>query len=207
MGVTAKLCEDFDQAMPAGPYTLDAAATIDTTKPFSGTKSVHYKKPARATFLTFSRQFPVNDMWGRLMLFMANPPKGDPHWDFIRSDNGGKTQWSIGGQFGNFELVCDPPDNGLDSKTPFPGNAWVCIQWHFGFDPATRKTAFLAKVNGQAVDKGMFNGPVGRNDWVAGPWSNLQIGWEVFGSTPAPEFWVDDVAFGDQEIPCPAPPK
>ena len=48
----------------------------------------------------------------------------------------------------------------------------------------------------------MFTGPKG-NDWKAGPWKNLQIGWEVFGGTAAPEFWVDDVAFGGKPIPCP----
>jgi hypothetical protein len=31
------------------------------------------------------------------------------------------------------------------------------------------------------------------------------VGYEVFGSAPI-EFWIDDLAFGDQAIPCPAAP-
>ena len=109
-----------------------------------------------------------------------------------------EVDWSVG------EILQTLKRNGLDSNTPFPGNKWVCLQWHYGFDPNGNKTAFLAQVDGTPVDKGMFTGPKG-TDWQASAWKNLQIGWELFGSGGAPEFWVDDLAFGEQPIPCPSP--
>jgi hypothetical protein len=42
--------------------------------------------------------------------------------------------------------------------------------------------------------------------WKSGRWTDLTIGWEIFGGSYATEFWIDDLAFGEQEIPCPAAP-
>jgi hypothetical protein len=205
MGVTSKFCSDFEDGM-AGADRVSAGIVVDATKAFSGTKSLHFKPTNNGPyFATFTKQFPFNHMFGRLMFFMANRPTNGSHWDFVRAANAGSTQWSIGGQFGNFELVCDPPDNGLDSTTPFPADKWVCLQWEFSFDPNGGKTLFVTKADGMVVNKGMVMGPKG-DDWRAGAWRNLEVGWEVFQSVPTrPEFWVDDLAFGEQEIPCPAP--
>ena len=210
-GVTnAKFCDDFEGMGMPGAFTMGAGITIDGTKARSGTKALHFKVGG-ASFVTFTKQFPVNDLYGRLMLFMSSTPGTSNHWDLIRSNSTivriqgkGPPQWSIGGQFGKFELVCDPPDNGIDSNTPFPGGKWVCIQWHFGFDPNGNKTTFLAQVDGMPVDKGMFTGPKG-TDWQASAWKDLAIGWELFPGGASPEFWVDDLAFGEQPIPCPGP--
>jgi hypothetical protein len=198
-GVTSKICDDFEGAK--GDYTAGAGITVDTTKPHSGTKSLHFNKPGNGSYLRYSKQFPMNSMHGRLMFFMAKTPTTTSHWNWLVSKNS-KTEWSIGGQYGKFELVCDPPDNGLDSNTAFPEGKWVCLQWQFSYDPAGGKTTFVTKIDGTTVDKGMVMGPKG-NDWQAGPFEELKIGWEIFGSGAAPEFWVDDLAFGDQPIACP----
>jgi hypothetical protein len=202
-GFQGKFCDDFEGAGMAGAYTLGNNITVDGTRAFSGTKSVHFK-PTGTSYMSFTKQFPYNDMHGRLMFYFLKAPTTNSHWNWVISDNNGGTQWSIGGMYGKFELVCDPPDNGIDSKTPFPEGKWVCLQWQFGFDPNGGKTTFVTKIDGQVVDGGMIMGPKG-NDWRAGPWKNLKIGWEVFGSSPPPEFWVDDLAFGEAPIPCPTP--
>jgi hypothetical protein len=207
-GVTAKFCDDFEKqtgTVPVGDFTVSGSGiTVDGTKPFGGTKSLHFKPGTRAQ-LTFTKQFPFNDEHGRMMLFMAKTPTTSSHWDIIQSDNGGGTQWEIGGQFGNFELVCDPPDNGLDSKTRFPDAKWVCLQWEFKYAGPGADTSFLAQVDGVPVDQGQFTGANSKGEkWVAGPWRDLKIGWEIFGSAAAVEFWIDDLAFGEQAIPCPA---
>ncbi len=209
VGVTAKFCDDFEKqtgTVPVGDFTVSGSGiTVDGTKPFGGTKSLHFKPGTKAQ-LTFTKQFPFNDEHGRMMLFMAKTPTTSSHWDIIQSDNGGGTQWEIGGQFGNFELVCDPPDHGLDSKTRFPEAKWVCLQWEFKYAGSGADTSFLAKVDGVPVDQGQFTGANSKGEkWTAGAWRDLMIGWEIFGSAVAVEFWIDDLAFGEQAIPCPAP--
>ena len=195
----------------SGDYTVSDGVVVDTSKAFSGTQSLHFlkmPKPAGQTpNIRFTKQFPLasNDMHGRVMLYMAQTPKTSSHWNFITSSNSGNTEWSIGGQYGNFELVCDPPDNGLDSKTPFPGGKWACMQWEFKY-PGNTNTTFVTKVDGVSVDQGEFTGANSKGEkWVAGTWNNLKLGWEIFGSSDIDvEFWIDDLAFGEQVIPCPA---
>lgn len=214
-GVTnAKFCQDWDKlgiGKPSGDFSVSEGVVVDSTKAFSGGQSLHFlkqSKPASGTpNIRFTKQFPLasNDMHGRVMLFMAQTPRTDDHWNFITSSNSGGTEWSIGGQYGNFELVCDPPDHGLDSKTAFPGGKWVCVQWEFKA-PASGDTTFVTKVDGAAVDQGEFTGANSKGEkWKAGAWNNLKLGWEIFGSSDTDvEFWLDDVAFGEQVIPCPA---
>jgi hypothetical protein len=144
-------------------------------------------------------------MHGRVMVLMAQTPKTSSHWNFITSSNSGGTEWSIGGQYGNFELVCDPPDNGLDSKTPFPDAKWVCLQWQFKY-AGNDNTTFVTKVDGVSVDQGEFTGANSKGEkWKAGTWNNLKLGWEIFGSSDIDvELWIDDLAIGEQVIACPA---
>jgi hypothetical protein len=214
-GVNAKFCEDWDKlpmGKPSGDYSVSSSGVVvDTSKAFSGAQSLHFlkmAKPAGGTpNINFTKQFPLatNDMHGRVMVFMAQTPKTTSHWNFITSSNSGGTEWSIGGQYGNFELVCDPPDNGLDSKTPFPDATWVCLQWQFKY-PGNDNTTFVTKVDGVSVDQGEFTGANSKGEkWKAGTWNNLKLGWEIFGSSDIDvEFWIDDLAIGEQVIACPA---
>ena len=80
------------------------------------------------------------------------------------------------------------------------------MQWEFEY-PGNDDTTFVAKVDGVAVDKGQFTGANSSGEkWKAGTWGNLRFGWEVFGSSDIDvEFWLDDLAFGEQPIACPAP--
>lgn len=195
---------------PSGDFSVSNGVVVDATKAFSGTQSLHFMKVPKGDDATpnieFTKQFPLGtqDMHGRAMVFMAATPQTTSHWNFITSRNSGDTEWSIGGQYGKFELVCDPPDNGLDSKTPFPGGKWACFQWQFKY-PGNDDTTFVTKVDGVSVDQGEFTGENSKGEkWKAGTWQNLKIGWEIFGNSDIDvEFWVDDLAFGEQPIPCP----
>lgn len=209
----AKFCEDWDKlpaGKPSGAFSVSSGVVVDTSKAFSGTQSLHFQKltkPASGTpNINFTQQFPLasNDMHGRAMIFMAQTPQTTSHWNFITSSNNGGTEWSIGGQYGKFELVCDPPDNGLDSKTAFPGGKWVCMQWQFKY-PGNDNTTFVTKIDGVSVDQGEFTGANSKGEkWKAGTWGNLKLGWEIFGSSDIDvEFWVDDLAFGEAPIACP----
>jgi hypothetical protein len=79
------------------------------------------------------------------------------------------------------------------------------MQWQFKY-PGNDNTTFVTKIDGVSVDQGEFTGANSKGEkWKAGTWSNLKLGWEIFGSSDIDvEFWVDDLAFGEQPIACPA---
>jgi hypothetical protein len=99
-------------------------------------------------------------------------------------------------------MVVDPPDDGMRSTTFPQGNAWHCIQWNF------QNSTFSAKLDGALLDKA----PV-VNHWTNGTgWTNLIVGFQLFlpanpnpASVSPANYWLDDLAFGEQEIPCPGP--
>jgi hypothetical protein len=171
---------------------------VDTAQKFSGTKSLHVHSTGGATaMVVFTKQFPFNAEFGRLMIYNPVVIKSGDHWDVLQSDSGVGDHWEAGGTSGNFEMTVDPPDNGLDSATPFPsGTAWHCIQWNF------QDANYIVKVDGAFVKPT----PV-VNRWKDGTaWKNLIVGYQVFGGNPpTADYWIDDLAFGEQEIPCPAP--
>jgi len=176
---------------------MGTGITVDTAQKFSGTKSLHVRSTGGATaMLNFTQQFPFNNEFGRLMIFVPTKPNSDNHFDILQSVSATNAAWEAGGQFGNFELVVDPPDNGLDSNTPFPqGNAWHCIQWNF-----------QGNIHGTKLDGVFVNMSPAVGRWTNGTgWRNLTVGFQIFGTNPpAADFWIDDLAFGEQEIPCPA---
>jgi len=203
-GVTAKFCDDWETqtagAPPKGAFTVDAKGTgsvvVDTAQKFSGTKSLHIHSTGGATaMVSFSQQFPINAEFGRFMVYMPVKITTGNHWDILQSDSGVGDHWEAGGTSGNFELTVDPPDNGLDSATAFPsGAAWHCLQWNF------QGANYIVKVDGAFVKPT----PV-VNRWKNGTaWKNLIVGFQIFGGNPpTADYWIDDLAFGEQEIPCP----
>jgi hypothetical protein len=200
-GVTAKFCSDFEMQTAGGApngngdFSSSGAVTVDGAKGFSGTKSLHFK-PGGKSQIKFTKQFPLNEEYGRLMIFVTKTPPNASHWDIVQSNTSANI-WSWGGMYGKFELVVDPPDDGKDSSTPFPDGKWSCIQWKFS-QGTGGKSEYHVKMDGAEVNQSPVNG-----HWKATAWKDLAVGYEVFGSAPI-EFWVDDLAFGEQEIPCPA---
>lgn len=205
-GVTAKFCDDWETqtagAPPKGAFTVDAkgngSVMVDTAQKFSGTKSLHIHSTGGATaMVSFTQQFPLKAEFGRLMVYMPVKLTTGDHWDILQSDSGVGDHWEAGGTSGNFELTVDPPDNGIDSKTAFPsGTAWHCLQWNF------QDANYIVKVDGAFVNPT----PV-VNRWNNGTaWKNLIVGFQIFGGNPpTADYWIDDLAFGEQEIPCPTP--
>ena len=202
-GATTKFCDDWEKQEvgkpPVGEFTISASGAgtvvVDTAQKFSGEKSLHFRSSGGGkVMLLFTKQFPFNDQHGRLMIYMPKKPAGNSHWDIVQSHSSANNHWELGGMYGNFELVVDPPDDGIDSPTPFPeGTEWHCIQWNFKNPGDT----FVAKLDGQLVKPSPV---VGR--WRSGMWRDLTVGWQIFGSSTA-DFWIDDLAFGEQEIACP----
>ena len=219
VGVVSKFCDDFEQqtagAAPTGDFTVGAkpgAIVVDSTKAYSGTKAIHLTtaKPGATTMLQFTKQFPFNDLHGRGMFFLTRIPTANPgtaiHWDIVYSYSQNNVQWEIGGMFGKFMFVVDPPDHALTSIV-FPTGKWFCLQWEFKYGgTAGADNTFVAKMDSAVLDKGQFTGadPSGMK-WNGGPWRSLNVGWTGYGSSDVDiEMWIDDLAFGDQPIACPA---
>jgi hypothetical protein len=218
VGVTHKFCDDFEaQAAgmpPKGDFTVDAkagAVLVDATKAYSGTKALHITtpKPGSTSFVKFTKQFPMNDFHGRAMFFLTRIPTAEIHWDLIDALSQNGQHWEIGGMYGKFIFVVDPPDHALTSST-FPTGKWFCLQWQFKYGGTNADNTFLAKMDSKVLDKGMFTGPDPSGaKWAAGTWQNLNIGWTNYGGSDVDiEEWIDDLALsdGDAPIPCPAGP-
>ncbi len=204
-GFVGKFCSDFElQNAGAAPngngdFTVSGnSVTVDGAKGFSGTKSLRFR-PGGKTQLVFRKQFPFNEQHGRLMMFVTRTPPNPSHWDIVQSNSAANNIWSWGGMYGKFQLVVDPPDDGQDSTTVIPSGKWFCVQWHFGQGTGGRSD-YHVKMDGAEVNKSPQIG-----HWRAGAWEDLLVGWEVFGTAPI-EFWIDDLAFGEKEIACPAAP-
>jgi hypothetical protein len=109
----------------------------------------------------------------------------------------------------NFMAVYHPGDCSTDSKTPFPAGRWACIQWEF---KGTKDGKHLHKMmlDGKVVDNGIQDGSQGvcasggRNPRLGGApvFNTLKVGYVAYGGSSG-DIWFDDLAFGEQEIPCP----
>jgi hypothetical protein len=210
----AKKCFDFEDQMPgqqpsSPEFRVEIAGgtvTTDTTKFFSGKQSILIKTRGGTNFpgnnLVFSgieKLLPANDLHGRVMMWMANTP-GAAHWDSILGSaaGGSNPTYILGGMYRNFMSVYHPGDLSVDSNTPFPTGTWACIQWQFSGKDG--KNLHKMMLNGVVVDKGITE------RWRAPTFSQLKVGYRHFNTNVAVDVWIDDLAFGDQPIACPAKP-
>jgi hypothetical protein len=134
-----------------------ATVTIDTTRAFSGTQSVHVSAPAGAAYrrgyfaIHGAPVFPkaAREMYGRLMVWLESAPTaqqagGSVHWTLLQGEGrsandeynaiyryGGQHQGGLG-LMANYETT--PPtrsDCWQHSKTALPVAQWACVEWHF----------------------------------------------------------------------------
>jgi hypothetical protein len=224
-GSGAKLCDDFDAQMmgaePKGMYSIEkmgGTLTVENTKPFSGTQSlhIHLNNPpgdskAQLAFVAPLLPFANNDVHGRVMVWLMKNPGA--HWDFATAfgtdqpqDDDTKIQYTVGSMSGHMMAVYQPGDDSVDSTTPFPVGKWACLQWEFkGAADGTHLLKMM--VDGQVVDKGQITkGGIAKSNWPATTWKSMKVGFVTWGSVNfAVDMWLDDLAISDSDIPCPAP--
>ena len=226
----AVFCDDFEGhaagRAPMGMFRVDVAGggslVVDTGKFFSGKQSIAIKAVRGGgypgTWLTFpdiAPKIPSNDLHGRAMIYMTDVP-GGAHWDGVMASGplsgGGNATYVLGGMYRNFMSVYHPGDCSVDSSTRFPTGRWACIQWQFkGAKDGTHLHKMM--LDGQVVQNGIQDGRQGfcvnggARDWRAPTFSTLKVGYVHYGNAPAAiEMWIDDLAFGEQAIPCPKTP-
>jgi hypothetical protein len=216
-GCAGKFCDDFEKGttgmVPGAPWMTHTenkgALAVDEMKAWSGARSVHFTHmgaPA-AMFLELRQPalpLPGGVVYGRLMYWLEKNPTGQySHFEIVRGTGalagGAQAQLNTGAENGKVVVNYEPGDCTKYSKVPFPEKKWTCYQWRFD----TTKSDIHLWVDGVSVDD-VPVAPAGGGCWKA-PMvlDTLHIGWESY-HTPMPvSMWIDDIAVGDQMIPCP----
>jgi hypothetical protein len=214
-GCTAKFCDDFEGYSAAGPpagnwmvHLEKGMLAMDDKKAFSGARSVRFTHAGAPAAMFIELRQPVlpmagNVVYGRLMYYLTKSPTGQfAHFEIVRGGGslGGTTraQLNTGAENGKVVINYEPGDCTKYSKVPFPEKRWTCYQWRFDGP----KNDVHEWVDGMSADD-VPVAPAGQC-WKA-PMSvdTLHIGWESYHGAAPVELWIDDVAVGDQPIPCP----
>jgi hypothetical protein len=211
-----KFCDDFESfaagGAPAGSWkaALDRGTlAIDETKAWSGSRAVRFThQGAPAKMFIELRQpvlpMPGNLVYGRLMYYLTKSPSGQySHFEIVRGGGplagGGRAQLNTGAENGKVVLNYEPGDCTKYSQVPFPEKRWTCYQWRF--DGA--KNDIHEWVDGVSADD-VPVAPAGQCWRAPMAVDTLHVGWQSYHGTQPVELWIDDVAVGDQPIPCPA---
>jgi hypothetical protein len=234
----ALLCDDFEKYITPADLALGwkatasggATITVDATRTWKGTKSLHIKGAAGTPSAVIVKEgaplFPIpgNVMFGRVMLWLTGTPGGSYHWNSIQaagvitaSNQWGKYGW--GGQFGKVLAGYTVRQNAagsaiVDCSKPsamaFPAQKWVCVEWafdgtknemHMWFDGQLLADADIVGTGTRCVAGGDIGKP-----WAAPVFSNLTIGWQQYQASSGPlELWLDDLVVDKARIGCPAP--
>jgi hypothetical protein len=213
---SARTCEDFESyaagTPPAGAWKVTAdnggTAVVDTTKPWSGTRSLHITTQGGVGrgFLTQGKPLlPIdgNNLYGRFMMFFVEPPTGT-HFGLVKAPGmvagGGTGIYAFGGLDKAFVLFNYSPGGSVRiSKTSWPANRWTCVQWQFD---GSRNEARIW-LDGQLLSDATVS-KSGGLDWPAPVFDSLTIGFEPCCPTPVKvQMWIDELAIDNRPIECP----
>ncbi len=224
----ARFFDDFESytvgMKPAGGWTVKGSVVVDSTRAFSGTKAILISGPPPKTRGTIARgdgglPYASNTIHGRMMVWLTAAPIGGVHWDSIWAigqlpGSAVTAHYRYGGAREKFIAVYDTyakpnPDCNRGSQTKFPVQRWACLQWQFD---GSKNEAHLW-MDGKPIDDQTVirfgNGCVHvprTTEWLAPVFDTFQVGWLNYQPSAIPiEMWIDDVAFGETPVPCPAP--
>jgi hypothetical protein len=225
----ARYCDDFEVYKPDAPPAGWSARTggggtitVDETRAFSGTRAIHIKVPGGSATAQISRKMtglpvPGNNLYGRMMVYLQTPPPGGVHYDIVEASGttaaGARPVYYIGIN-GKFHNLYQPHSCYRFSNVGPPANRWFCLRWQFdGSDDGKGGTRNVSRtwldtaanpvVNvdrfGQTCEDGT------RSEWIAPVFSSFTIGWANYQKSPNPtEMWLDDIAFDNKPLDCPA---
>jgi hypothetical protein len=208
-------CDDFEGHTAGGPpggswkpFLDKGMLAVDEKKAFSGARSVrftHQGAPAVAYIELRQPVLPRPDhvMHGRLMYYLTQSPSGQyTHFEIVRGGGplagGGRAQLNTGGENGKVVVNYEPGDCTKYSKVVFPEKRWACYQWEFNGP----KNEIKLSIDGQPVTD-VPVAPAGQCWKAPMVMDTVHIGWESYHGNQPVELWIDDVAVGDQPIPCP----
>ncbi|HEY0709000.1 MAG TPA: hypothetical protein VGG33_19485 [Polyangia bacterium] len=233
----ALLCEDFE-GYPAGGSlapnwmtdTTGGTVAVDGTKPYRGTKAVHFRATASTSNLLQiwkkgAPLFPIknNTFYGRVMMWLSRQPTGGVHFNTVQA-NGllpGSTQiakYAYGAMYEKLmagytirprEDASPTVDCGKSpGTTGYPVGQWVCAEWKF--DGANDEMHYW--LNGVAqtavdvikTDASCVMAPPG-NRWRAPVFDKVMLGWYSQPFAQPIDLWMDDIVISTEPIGCPKP--
>jgi hypothetical protein len=219
----SKVCDGFETAAPGDPasmfkFELGSGSTgvVDATKVFRGAKSVHMKTTSAQAFITETASFTGttaatnNGMWGRMFIWFETKANPQSHDVFIRLEDPASTLSSAqlhvaGGSRGQLAAEIRSGSDLYKPKIVEPAPAgrvlfplatpkWQCWEWHTSPDNTMEfyvDTELYAPMSVVAADK-----------WPFPIFKKLSLGFMQFGTTPATEMWIDEVALSDTRVGC-----
>jgi hypothetical protein len=219
----SQLCDGFETAAPGDATSLfklelgsGSTGVVDGTKVFRGAKSVHLKTTSAQAFITETATFTGttaasnNETWGRLFIWFETKANPQSHDVFIRLEDPGSTLSSAqfhlaGGSRGELAAEIRSGSDLYKPKIVEPAPAgtvlfplatpkWQCWEWHT--TPSNTLEFYIdgelyAPMSVTAADK-----------WPFPIFKKLYLGFMQFGTTPATELWLDEVALSDKRVGC-----
>jgi hypothetical protein len=218
-GISAS-CFDFEQGTagqaPGAPWS--GHGTLDSAHVFSGSKALRVAAGDDEAFATMGAPFfPVanNEYFGRVMAWTAEVP--NDHWTFIRSrgrsaEKGFQAEYTYGGSgkkiIANYDTPDGPSSDCWKDGGEFAVGKWVCLEWHFK-GASNELELWVDGVADPAHVVGKGDGCKGNGTgkvWYAPTFTNLQLGYAIYGGSGGRSVWFDDLALSASgRIGCPAP--
>jgi|GEM_PF-1960022 len=221
------LCDGFEGPAPGAAgsefkFELGAGSTgvVDTTKAFRGMSSVHIKTNGAQGFITETSTFTGttaatnNNQWGRIWIWFETKAAPQSHDVFIRLEDTASSLESAqlhvaGGSRGQLASeirsgsdlyhpkIIDPVPKPLPDGTvgfPLAQPKWQCWEWHTMAD-----NSLDFYIDGVEYTKMKV---VAADKWPFPIFKKLYLGFMQFGTTPATELWIDEVALSSERVGC-----
>jgi len=221
------LCDGFEGAAPGdatSAFKLEvgsgSSGVVDGTKAFRGSKSVHFKTNGGQAFITETATFTGttaaanNAHWGRIWIWFETSAKPNSHDVFIRledpSSKADSAQLHVaGGSRGQLAAeirsgsdlyrpkIIDPrPETAPPGTVMFPlaQPKWQCWEWH-----TTADNTLEFFIDGEEYEKMRVTAA---DKWPFPIFKKLYLGFMQFGTTPATELWLDEVAVSTERVGC-----
>jgi hypothetical protein len=218
------LCDGFETAAPgeAGSvFKLElgngSTGVVDSSKAFRGAKSVHLKTATAQAFITETASFTGttaaanNALWGRIFIWFevtGDAPKS--HDVFIRLEDPASSSSSAqlhvaGGSRGQLAAeirsgsdlykpkIVEPPPAGT-VLFPLATPKWQCWEWH-----TTADNTLEFYIDGELYAPMSVTAG---DEWPFPIFKKLYLGFMQYGTTPATELWIDEVALSDTRVGC-----
>jgi hypothetical protein len=209
--------------MKLGPWMTSVAGvtmTVDTVKPYSGSKSLHISVAAgAAAHGTLSQTVatglvPGNDLFGRAMVFYSstggnNLPLNVHSWIFnsagMSTAANGMVSMNMGGGGAtskpqlNYHYPPAPNEQSVQGGMWTAGK-WLCVQWQYNASGTPVADDAKVWIDGQLQVEAMQS-----KGWnFATPWSTFDFGFTHYQTTTNPvDIYLDDFGLNETMVACP----